>query len=316
MEILPLVGIGELEFGQRKKAVLKLLGTPSTIINENGLQDEGYEKWEYNDLGIELSFENDGKQLLISITVESEVACLNGFNPVGQNEASLIQSYPEIELTNQHEGRKKYIFPNKGIELFLRDNKVKRIYLDPNLNEFIDKTGPKRWIRQKTNRRLVIDDLRSAEKTLAIEMSKSWLPNNTPESNLWDIDLKWFFSSRFAIDVFDESMWCDGVEITLIKFISDHLMYVECKVDLMSSNDGSFNQICVCTGYLQISTRLELQSYLFNVLLNDKTFIAKKGKGYFHHRNLFKLNHAIEGFKPLLLRTIETTKVTAEFVNE
>ena len=71
MEILPLVGIGELEFGQRNKAVLKLLGTPSTMINENGLQAEGSEKWEYNDLGIELSLENDGKQLLISLTVVS-----------------------------------------------------------------------------------------------------------------------------------------------------------------------------------------------------------------------------------------------------
>ncbi len=162
----------------------------------------------------------------------------------------------------------------------------------------------------KTNRRLVIDDLRSAEKTLAIEMSKSWLTNKTPESNLWDIDLQWFFSSRFAIDVFDEPLWCDGVEITRLKFVSNHLVYIECKVDLMSSNDSSFYQVCTCIGYLQLSTRLELQSYLFNILLNKKTCIAKKGKGHFHHRNLFKLNHAIEGFKPLLFRTIETTKKT------
>ena len=48
-------------------------------------------------------------------------------DPVGQKEASLIPSYPEIELTKQHEGRKNYIVPNKGIELLLRDNKVKRM---------------------------------------------------------------------------------------------------------------------------------------------------------------------------------------------
>ena len=83
--IIPGVGINELKFGLQKSDVKSLLGTPDEFEKYSYTNDENNltEVWYYDDLGLDVSFDDDDDWKLGLISIESNAYNLFDFIPIG-----------------------------------------------------------------------------------------------------------------------------------------------------------------------------------------------------------------------------------------
>jgi hypothetical protein len=141
MNIVPLVGLKSIEFGDSKEKANELFGTPDLIENELGHDGISSEVWNYQNQGIRLYFDPDLEFRLWEISVTSETAKLNRIKPIGFKESELLAHFPRIVLEVNDGIFKEYVDQSNELVFFLRNNIVKRIDIFLNLDDYLKRFG-------------------------------------------------------------------------------------------------------------------------------------------------------------------------------
>ncbi len=141
MNIVPLVGLKSIEFGDSKEKANKLFGAPDLIENEFGQDGIRSEIWDYRSKGMQLYFDPDLEFRLWEISVTSETAKINHIKPIGFNETELLAYFPSLVLEVNDGLFKEYVDPPNELVFFLRNNVVKRIDISPNLDDYLKRFG-------------------------------------------------------------------------------------------------------------------------------------------------------------------------------
>ncbi|MCL1036615.1 hypothetical protein L2750_05545 [Shewanella submarina] len=139
MEIYPFIGLGEIRFGDTRCQTKSRFGLPDEVSNREGGDGGASEIWRYKNLGLELYFDPDSEFKLWSILTSSENVSFEGVNPIGLTDSELKKAFPNLKLSI-HDGKfKEYSYPNAEIVFFLKNDVVKRIDIDPVIEEFPNK---------------------------------------------------------------------------------------------------------------------------------------------------------------------------------
>jgi len=141
MNIVPLVGLKSIEFGDSKEKANELFGTPDLIENELGQDGVSSEIWDYQSKGIQLYFDPDLEFRLWEISVTSETAKINSIKPIGFKESELLAHFPSLVLEVNDGIFKEYVDQSNELVFFLRNNVVKRIDISPNLDNYLKRFG-------------------------------------------------------------------------------------------------------------------------------------------------------------------------------
>jgi len=136
MNIIPLKGVDEILFGVFNSDIKILLGQPDVIENLGANDGVSSEIYIYKSLGLSLYFDGDANFRLWGIGITTNLASLLGVNPIGLTEAELLKAFPNIKLDVCDDSFKEYILPKEEIEFVLKNNIVKRIMVNPNLDEY------------------------------------------------------------------------------------------------------------------------------------------------------------------------------------
>lgn len=99
-EIKPGFGLGNLKFGMTRAEVKLMLGEPSFIdkYSHSDSTEDLTESWEYDDLGLSISFDEDENWRLIMISVSSDFYELNGVSLIGLREKALLAKLEAMNL--------------------------------------------------------------------------------------------------------------------------------------------------------------------------------------------------------------------------
>lgn len=99
-EIKPGYGLGNLKFGMSRSEVKLMLGEPSFIdkYSHSDSADDLTESWEYDDLGLSISFDEDENWKLIMISINSDFYELNGVSLIGLKEKELLAKLEAMNL--------------------------------------------------------------------------------------------------------------------------------------------------------------------------------------------------------------------------
>jgi len=141
MNIVPLVGLKSIEFGDSKEKANELFGPPDLIENELGQDGVSSEIWNYKSKGIQLYFDPDLEFRLWEISITSELAKLNSIKPIGFNESELLAHFPSLVLEVNDGIFKEYVDQSNELVFFLRNKLVKRINISPNLDDYLKRFG-------------------------------------------------------------------------------------------------------------------------------------------------------------------------------
>jgi hypothetical protein len=141
MNIVPLVGLKSIEFGDSKEKANELFGPPDLIENELGQDGVSSEIWDYKSKGIQLYFDPDLEFRLWEISITSELAKLNSIKPIGFNESELLAHFPSLVLEVNDGIFKEYVDQTNELVFFLRNKLVKRINISPNLDDYLKRFG-------------------------------------------------------------------------------------------------------------------------------------------------------------------------------
>lgn len=141
MNIVPLVGLKSIEFGDFKEKANELFGPPDLIENELGQDGVSSEIWNYKSKGIQLYFDPDLEFRLWEISITSELAKLNSIKPIGFNESELLAHFPSLVLEVNDGIFKEYVDQSNELVFFLRNKLVKRINISPNLDDYLKRFG-------------------------------------------------------------------------------------------------------------------------------------------------------------------------------
>ena len=141
MNIVPLVGLKSIKFGDSKEEANELFGTPDLIENELSQDGVSSEIWDYQSKGIQLYFDPDLEFRLWEISITSETAKLNSIKPIGLKESELLGHFPSLVLEVNNGIFKEYVDQSNELVFFLRNNIVKRIDISPNLDDYLKRFG-------------------------------------------------------------------------------------------------------------------------------------------------------------------------------
>lgn len=99
-EIKPGYGLGNLKFGMTRAEAKLMLGEPSFIdkYSHSDSAEDLTESWEYEDLGLSISFDEEEKWKLIMISVTSDFYELNGVSLIGLKEKELLKKLETMNL--------------------------------------------------------------------------------------------------------------------------------------------------------------------------------------------------------------------------
>ena len=96
-------GVGLVKFGMHKKDVLSILGIPTEEEVEKDFETgDAVETWDYENLGISFSFDEEEDWRLETITINSSNFELNGVGLVGQN-IQIVQDFIESNSLGEME---------------------------------------------------------------------------------------------------------------------------------------------------------------------------------------------------------------------
>ncbi len=141
MNIVPLIGLKSIEFGDSKEKANMLFGTPDLVENELGQDGVSSETWEFKSQGLKLYFDPDLEFRLWEISITSETVQLNNITLIGLNETELLNNFPSLALGVNDGAFKEYVDSSQELVFFLRNNIVERIDLSPNLDDYLNKFG-------------------------------------------------------------------------------------------------------------------------------------------------------------------------------
>lgn len=99
-EIKPGYGLGNLKFGMSRAEVKLMLGEPSFIdkYSHSDSAEDLTESWEYDDLCLSISFDEEENWKLIMISVNSDFYELQGVSLIGLKEKELLKKLEAMNL--------------------------------------------------------------------------------------------------------------------------------------------------------------------------------------------------------------------------
>jgi len=101
-EIKPGYGLGVLKFGMSRAEVKLLLGDPSFIdkYSHSDSKNDLTESWDYDELNLSLSFDEEEKWKLMMISVASDFYELKNENLIGLGEEKIINKLKVLNFQN------------------------------------------------------------------------------------------------------------------------------------------------------------------------------------------------------------------------
>ncbi len=115
-----------------RAAVRDLLGEPD-IAEELDVPPEtgASTTWFYQQLGLELSFDEDVQFRLARVTILDPKAELLGFLPIGLSKSQLRRLYPGVELVYSFEDMEEFADEALDISFWVKDGRVVNFTLSP-----------------------------------------------------------------------------------------------------------------------------------------------------------------------------------------
>lgn len=278
MEIKPTLGVGELTFGMLKDEVESILGAPEEVEEPEDIEFD-WEKWNYKSLGLELSFIPCDKYRLYSFYIKSTQVNLQGHSIMGMGKHELFNRFPNLALSASNMYFELVTCPNTDFEITLRKGLVYSVDLSANLREFLNEYSEEWYKRMIASKRLSKKSIRRCERLFVSQLDGYW--DKVDNSNLTDfeINLRSFIGERVSMDVFPESMWCDGVDIDSVKFKSNNLVVFKGTATIVASDRDDFYEDFRMEGAIKLNNkRDEMKSYKIQFEDNDNVYFAKKGR--------------------------------------
>jgi len=141
-EIKPGYGLGVLKFGMRRSEVKLLLGAPSFIdkYSHSDSATDLTESWEYDELNLSLSFDEEEKWKLMMISVASDFYELKNENLIGLEEEKIMDKLSalnfqklDLEDCSEHddENHKVIEIVDESINFWFNDGVLDEIQLSP-----------------------------------------------------------------------------------------------------------------------------------------------------------------------------------------
>lgn len=138
-EIKPGYGLGNLKFGMTRAEVKLMLGEPSFVdeYSHSDSDSELTESWEYDDLGLSLSFDEEENWRLIMMSVTSKHYQLEGISLIGMKEKYLLQQLEKFDLgaldleETGMDGQKVIEIEEQSINFWLMDGELDEIQWSP-----------------------------------------------------------------------------------------------------------------------------------------------------------------------------------------
>jgi len=128
MEIIPLVGLDNLEFGLVSDIVSGMLGNPDdTEVIE--ADEEGPETlvWYYFDAGFTFFFEGDDEKILNCIETDNEECILFGKKIFELNEANIIElmkdnGFSDVEIEDEEWGERRLSYDEIFLDFYFEED--------------------------------------------------------------------------------------------------------------------------------------------------------------------------------------------------
>jgi hypothetical protein len=140
MEIKPMKGLGELEFGMKAEDVEKILGTAEEVeeIDEEEVKTL---IWHYWSKGISVFFDEEHNNKLSSIELDNTTATLWGNLVFDMKEKELIElfkekGYKDLDEEEHEWGEKRVSFDDAMIDLYFEEGELSSINYGVFLNDF------------------------------------------------------------------------------------------------------------------------------------------------------------------------------------
>ena len=138
MKILPLKGIDRIAFSSPKSDVLKLFGNPDRVMNKDGKDGVSSEILKYYEIGIDVYIDTDFGFIVWGLCIYSKESILHGHNAIGMNLREFRTAFPNAIQTIKHNEFKEYEIKEECITFFLKNDIVKRIDVDPDIDEYVN----------------------------------------------------------------------------------------------------------------------------------------------------------------------------------
>jgi hypothetical protein len=270
MIINPLYGIGNITFGMNRKEVQSVTGGPEQVKNQNAKEDDCMpEVWCYDKLGLQLEFDSFYEFRLDRIKITSSDFYIYDKSLIGLPEERLVRLLPKSTLESEYNSYKEYKITDLKLEMILENNIVREVTLEPDSNVEFFMYCSKSLQRRFTCKRILKNNTRRHERKVAAGLyviQKSLTDSNLelfPSDIEWfPSDIEWFLGNYLSINPGTRELWCDGIELKKLDFVTKNTVWLNANADILSSIDRSAYDVCELQGYITItSTGKKLKNY-------------------------------------------------------
>ena len=131
-----------------------------------------------------------------------------------------------------------------------------------------------------SNRRVMKKQIRKMEAIVAQSIADLGL-RGTPADSLdvsqLERDMEWFLTWRLKLGRFPYRMWCDGVEILLMRKLDKRSYHIEARAWVGPEADTRVESLCPMKGIMTLNARSdELRSYELQIAYQGQTYCTRK----------------------------------------
>ncbi|MDQ3190297.1 MAG: hypothetical protein M3Q58_01755 [Bacteroidota bacterium] len=140
LEIKPMKGLGDLNFGITSEEVIKRIGAPEEIEEIEPESEIRTLIWHYWSKGLSLFFDEENDLKLTSIEVDNNMTTLWGHMIFNMDEKEIIElfkskGYKEIDIEEQEWGEKRISFDDAMVDLYYEEGELNSINYGVFINE-------------------------------------------------------------------------------------------------------------------------------------------------------------------------------------
>ena len=140
IEIKPMEGLGELNFGVTKEEVERMVGAPEDVEDTDGENDIRTLIWHYWSKGFSAFFDEDNNYKLSSLEVDNQMATLWGQLIFNMKEEELIElfrskGFKEIDIEEQEWGERRVSIDDAMVDLYFEEGELNSINFGVFIND-------------------------------------------------------------------------------------------------------------------------------------------------------------------------------------
>jgi hypothetical protein len=130
LEIKPLIGFGDLKFGEEQSIVENYFGEPQEIEDLPGEAEESdAEVWNYWDDGHTVFFDNDLKNKCTCFETDNDEATLFGKTVFDMGEKEVVElmkvnGYKDLDVEDEEWGERRVSFSDAVVDFYFEDDKL------------------------------------------------------------------------------------------------------------------------------------------------------------------------------------------------